>query len=49
MSKSFKEKVKDNKSKIITGVIFGVTIFSGSYIINKLKINRGYGLFLFLL
>mgnify|MGYP003496784568 FL=1 len=33
MSKSFKEKVKDNKGKIITGVIFGVTIFSGSYII----------------
>ena len=33
MSKGFKEKVKDNKGKIITGVIFGVTIFSGSYMI----------------
>lgn len=33
MSKSFKEKVKENKGKIITGVIFGVTIFSGSYMI----------------
>ena len=33
MSKSFKEKVKENKGKIITGVIFGVTIIGGGYVI----------------
>ena len=33
MSKSFKEKVKENKGKILTGVIFGVTIIGGGYII----------------
>ena len=26
MNKSFKEKVKENRGKIIAGVIFGVTI-----------------------
>ena len=33
MSKSFKEKVKENKGKILTGVIFGVTIIGGSYVV----------------
>ena len=33
MSKSFKEKVKENKGKILTSVIFGVTIIGGGYII----------------
>ena len=33
MSKSFKEKVKENKGKIFTGVIFGVTIIGGSYVV----------------
>lgn len=33
MSKSFKEKAKKNKGKILTGVIFGVTIIGGSYIV----------------
>ena len=33
MSKSFKEKVKENRGKIITGVIFGVTIIGGGYVI----------------
>lgn len=33
MSKSFKEKVKENKGKIITGVIFGATIIGGGYVI----------------
>lgn len=33
MSKSFKEKVKENKGKIIAGIIFGVTIVSGGYVI----------------
>lgn len=33
MSKSLKEKVKENRGKIITGVIFGVTIIGGSYTI----------------
>ena len=33
MSKSFKEKVKENKGKILTGVIFGVTIIGGGYVI----------------
>lgn len=33
MSKSFKEKVKENRGKILTGVIFGVTIIGGGYII----------------
>ena len=33
MSKSFKEKVKENRGKIITGVIFGVAILGGGYVI----------------
>ena len=33
MSKSFKEKVKENKGKILTGVIFGVAIIGGGYVI----------------
>ena len=33
MSKGFKEKAKENKGKILTGVIFGVTIIGGSYVI----------------
>ena len=33
MSKSFKEKAKENKGKILTGVIFGVTIIGGSYVV----------------
>ena len=33
MSKSFREKVKENRGKIITGVIFGVTIIGGGYLI----------------
>jgi aminoglycoside phosphotransferase family enzyme len=33
MNKSFKEKVKENRGKILTSVIFGVTIISGGYII----------------
>ena len=33
MSKGFKEKVKENKGKILTGVIFGVTIIGGSYVV----------------
>ena len=33
MSKGFKEKAKENKGKILTGVIFGVTIIGGSYIV----------------
>ena len=33
MSKSFKEKMKENRSKILTSVIFGVTIIGGGYII----------------
>ena len=33
MSKSFKEKVKENKGKILTGIIFGVTIIGGSYVV----------------
>ena len=33
MNKSFKEKVKENKGKILTGVIFGVTIIGGGYVI----------------
>lgn len=33
MSKSFKEKAKKNKGKILTGVIFGVTIIGGSYVV----------------
>lgn len=33
MSKSFKEKVKENKGKILTGVIFGVAIIGGSYVV----------------
>lgn len=33
MSKSFKEKVKENKGKIFTGVIFGVAIIGGGYVI----------------
>ena len=33
MSKSFKEKVKENKGKILAGVIFGVTIIGGSYVV----------------
>ena len=33
MNKSFKEKVKENKGKILTSVIFGVTIIGGGYII----------------
>ena len=33
MSKSFKERVKENKGKIITGVIFGVTILSSGYLL----------------
>ena len=33
MSKSFKEKAKENKGKILTGVIFGVTIIGGSYLV----------------
>ena len=31
--KSLKDKVKENKGKIITSVIFGVTIIGGSYIV----------------
>ena len=31
--KSFKDKVKENKGKIITSVIFGVTIIGGSYVV----------------
>lgn len=33
MSKGFKEKAKENKGKILTGVIFGVTIIGGSYVV----------------
>lgn len=33
MSKSFKERVKENKGKIITGVIFGVTILGAGYLL----------------
>lgn len=33
MNKSFKEKVKENRGKIIAGVIFGVTIIGGGYVI----------------
>ena len=33
MSKSFKKKAKKNKGKILTSVIFGVTIIGGSYIV----------------
>lgn len=33
MSKSLKEKVKENKGKIITGVIFGVAVIGGGYVI----------------
>jgi hypothetical protein len=33
MSKSFKEKVKENKGRILTGVIFGVAIIGGGYVI----------------
>ena len=33
MSKSFKEKAKENKGKILTGVIFGVVIIGGGYVI----------------
>ena len=33
MSKSFKEKAKENKGKILAGVIFGVTIIGGSYVV----------------
>lgn len=33
MSKSFKEKAKENKGKILTGIIFGVTIIGGSYVV----------------
>ena len=33
MSKSFKEKAKENKGKILTGVIFGVTIIGGIYVV----------------
>ena len=33
MSKSFKEKVKENKGKILTGVIFGVAVIGGGYMI----------------
>ena len=33
MSKSFKEKVKEDKGKILTGVIFGVVIIGGGYVI----------------
>lgn len=35
MSKSFKEKVKENRGKIIAGVIFGVSIIGGCYIVNS--------------
>lgn len=31
--KSLKDKVKENKGKIITSVIFGVTIIGGGYIV----------------
>ena len=31
--KSLKDKVKENKGKIITSVIFGVTIIGGSYVV----------------
>ena len=33
MSKGFKEKAKENKGKILTGIIFGVTIIGGSYVV----------------
>ena len=33
MSKSFKEKMKENKGKILTGVMFGVTVIGGGYVI----------------
>ena len=33
MSKSFRERVKENKSKIITGVVFGVTILGAGYLL----------------
>ena len=33
MNKSFKEKVKENKGKILTGVIFGATLIGGGYVI----------------
>ena len=33
MSKGFKEKAKENKGTILTGVIFGVTIIGGSYVV----------------
>ena len=33
MSKGFKEKAKENKGKILTGVIFGITIIGGSYVV----------------
>ena len=33
MSKCFKEKAKENKGKILTGIIFAVTIIGGSYVV----------------
>lgn len=33
MCKSFKEKVKENRGKIITGIIFGVAVIGGGYVI----------------